>query len=312
MYKVEKYIKRCLLSCLEQDLSKNEYEIICIDDGSPDNSFYIAKSIAKSHSNIKIVSRSNGGLSAARNTGIEKAMGKYLFFVDSDDWIAKNCLQKIADILYSESPDVLCINAANVLKNCIQPRMNYAGYEQVSGPESMLLYTSSCAPFQIVRKVHLDEYNIRFCEGIYHEDVEYTPRMRYFAKKVCYVNDIIYYVCQNPESITRTINVKKVYDVINVVVPHIHEFAEKYVAAKYRPKYNNIIASAINTVLARNFPLSKDDKHKVSYILSKNRYIYSDYCNASLMRYKIEGYLFKMFPKHPVDVFNMMNFRFCC
>lgn len=311
MYKVEKYIKRCILSCLKQNLSQNEYEIICVNDGSPDNSRYIAESIAESHSNLKVVSRSNGGLSAARNTGISVAKGKYIFFVDSDDWIEENCLKKISDKLCLETPDVLCINAANVLNNRLQRRMDYSGYQSTSGPESMLLHTSSCAPFQIVRKAHLDEYNIRFYEGIYHEDVEYTPRMRYFAKKVCYMNDIIYYVYQNPESITRTINVKKIYDVINVVVPHIHKFAEKHVEVKYRSKYNEIIASAINTVLNRNFPLTKEDKQKVNSILSKNRFIYDDYSNTSLIKYKIEGLFFKIFPKHPVDIFYIMNFRFC-
>ena len=310
MYKVEPFIEKCLNSCLCQDISKEEYEIVCVNDGSPDKSADIAKQIAKNNTNIRVIDRPNGGLSAARNTGIDNALGEYLFFVDSDDWIEANCLQKIVSVLNAEKPDVLCICAANVLGYCLQRRMDYTGFNSVSGPESMLTHTSSCAPFQIVRKAHLCENNIRFFEGIYHEDVEYTPRMRYFAKKVSYLNDIIYYVYQNPNSITRTINVKKVYDVITVVAPHIHEFAEKYVDNKYRGVYNEIIASAINTVLSRNYPLGNADKQKVNKILSENRYFYADFCNTSLLRYKIEGFLFKIFPKHVIEVFNFLHLRF--
>lgn len=310
MYKVENYLEKCILSCENQDISKDEYEIVCINDGSPDNSLKIAENFASLYSNIKVISRSNGGLSAARNTGIDNALGEYLFFVDSDDWIEMNCLKKITSVLESEKPDVLCICAANVLGNSLQRRMDFTGFRVESGPESMLSFSSPCAPFQIVRKSHLSKYNIRFCEGIYHEDVEYTPRMRYFAEKVCYLNDIIYYVYQNPNSITRTINVKKVFDVIAVVTPHVHLFAEKYVDAKYRHKYNEIICSAINTVLSRNYPLSYDDKQKVNKIMYENRYLFRNYCNSTIFRYKVEGLLFKLFPNYVVEVFNFMNWRF--
>lgn len=311
MYNVEKFLAKCILSCENQDISKNEYEIICVNDGSPDNSFQIAETLALQYPNIKVISQPNRGLSAARNTGICCAQGDYIFFVDSDDWIEEKILKKISCILKSEKPDVLCICAANVYETQLQRRMDYKNYKAVSGPESMLSLSSCCAPFQIVRKAFLDEYKIRFCEGIYHEDTEYTPRMRYFAKKVCYMNDIVYYVYQNPNSITRTVNTKKVYDVITVVAPNIHNFAEKEVTSEYRPKYNEIIASSINNTLTCNYPLSKKDKHKINKILAESRYLYDDYCHSRLWRHRIMGWLFKLFPNNPIEIFSLMKLRFC-
>lgn len=307
MYKVEAFIEKCLNSCLNQNISKEEYEIVCVNDGSPDKSAAIAKRVAEENTNIRVIDRPNGGLSVARNTGLEHAKGEYIFFVDSDDWIQENCLGKISSLLMSEKPDVLCICAANVCGERYERRMSYVDCEATTGPDSMRLYKSPCAQFHIVRKAHLDKHKIRFYEGIYHEDVEYTPRMRYFAKKVCYLNDIIYYVYPNPNSITRTVNVKKVYDVLTVVVPHIHEFAEKYVGKKYRAKYNEIIGSAINTALTCNYPLGREDKEKINMILSNNRHFYDDYCNSTLLRYKIEGWLFKLFPNHAVEVFYLLS-----
>lgn len=307
MYNVEKYIKKCILSCEEQDLSKEEYEIVAVNDGSPDNSLQIAQELASKYSNIRVISRPNGGLSAARNTGLDNIKGEYIFFVDSDDWIEKNCLGKIASILKSESPDVLCVCAANVIGNEIHRRMKYIDFLSVTGPESMFYYTSPCAPFQIVRKAFLEKNNIRFCEGIYHEDVEYTPRMRYLAERVLFLNDIIYYVYQNPNSITRTVNVKKVYDVITVVTPSLHDFIANNVEDKYKPVYCRIISSAINSVLSSNSPLSEKDKVQVNHILYENRYLYNYYCKSSLFRYKIEGCLFKIFPSNPMGVFKFLK-----
>ena len=95
VYNVEKYIEKCLLSCLKQDIPQSDYEIIVVNDGSPDSSLAIAERIAAAATNIIIVSQKNGGLSAARNTGLKIAKGDYIWFIDSDDTIKENCLKSI-------------------------------------------------------------------------------------------------------------------------------------------------------------------------------------------------------------------------
>lgn len=97
VYNVEKYLKTCINSLLEQKL--DAYEIILVDDGSTDSSGGICDEYAKKHEKIQVIHKKNGGLSSARNTGIENAVGKYIGFVDSDDYIMpemyKNLIEKV-------------------------------------------------------------------------------------------------------------------------------------------------------------------------------------------------------------------------
>ena len=98
-YKVEKYIAKCIQSCLNQDVPEKEYEIVVVNDGTPDKSAIIAKEFAAKHANIKVIDQDNQGLSVARNTGIHYSKGDYIWFVDSDDYIADNCLARIIHLI---------------------------------------------------------------------------------------------------------------------------------------------------------------------------------------------------------------------
>ena len=309
MYKVEDFLEKCVLSCLNQDVSHLSYEIICVNDGSPDNSLQIAEKLATQYSNIKVITRNNGGLSAARNTGIEHAQGEYLFFVDSDDWIEMNCLGSICSQLACDKPDVLAICAANVYGSNTVRRFSYSNIKQSTGPESLKHVACACAPFLIVRKRMLDENNIRFYEGIYHEDNEYSPRMLYFAKKVIYRDDIVYFVYQNPNSITRTFNSKKVKDAVGVVAPNLYRFAEDYVNERYKSIFYNKIGSVINSTIHNNLGLSHSDIKEVNSLFYANRYLVNAFLKSTLIRYKIEGIFLILFPRHLVNIYYLLNRR---
>lgn len=95
VYNCEKYVAECLDSCLEQDIPSDEYEIICIDDGSTDKSPKILDDYAAKYPNINVIHKENEGVSIARNTGIDAALGEYLWFVDSDDLIKENILSTL-------------------------------------------------------------------------------------------------------------------------------------------------------------------------------------------------------------------------
>ena len=87
IYNVENYLHKCIDSLLQQDLSADEYEIILVDDGSPDRCGEICDEYATKHSNVQVIHRENGGLGAARNSGIDVAQGIFVQFVDSDDYL---------------------------------------------------------------------------------------------------------------------------------------------------------------------------------------------------------------------------------
>ncbi len=106
VYNVAKFIPDCLDSLLCQDIPKSDYEIICVDDGSPDNSVEVIKSYQEKNDNIRLVSQENAGVSTARNNGIALAKGKYVWFVDPDDYIQANCLSAILSNLEKNDADL--------------------------------------------------------------------------------------------------------------------------------------------------------------------------------------------------------------
>ena len=125
VYNVEPFVETCIRSCEAQDVSKDDYEIVVVNDGSKDNSLDVVNRVANEFENIRVFSQPNAGLSAARNTGMREAKGEYYMFVDSDDWIAENCLAKLIEKLRMERPDALAICAANVLNGEDKRRQSY-------------------------------------------------------------------------------------------------------------------------------------------------------------------------------------------
>lgn len=95
IYNVEPYLERCLRSILKQDIPKSDYEIICVNDGSPDNSSEVVISFQANYDNIILVEQENQGVSMARNNGVEKSTGKYVLFVDPDDFVDVNSFSRI-------------------------------------------------------------------------------------------------------------------------------------------------------------------------------------------------------------------------
>lgn len=109
VYNTEKYLADCLNSLLDQNIPKNRYEIICVDDGSSDASPQILDDYAENHSNIRVIHKENGGVSSARNVGVEQARGEYIWFIDADDCIRANILGAILPLLELHQPGVLKI-----------------------------------------------------------------------------------------------------------------------------------------------------------------------------------------------------------
>ena len=109
MYGVEKYIEKCLLSCINQESAclGVDYEIICVNDGTKDKSAVLARSIADKHEGIIVIDQENGGLSAARNTGTAAAKGEYIWYVDSDDWIDVETCNTAVSVAIKYGADVV-------------------------------------------------------------------------------------------------------------------------------------------------------------------------------------------------------------
>lgn len=308
VYNVEKYVEKCIRSCETQDIPLCDYEILCINDGSKDNSLAIIEGLAREFTNITVITQPNGGLSAARNTGMQHAKGDYYFFLDSDDWIAENCLGNIVNKLQSENPDILCISAANVLGEEICPRHSFPREEPLSGRDAQKRGgIDACAPFLITRAEHFKKYDLKFYEGIFHEDSELTPKLVYLAQKVSFTNDIIYYVRQTPGSITRSVNPKRSFDLVNVVCSHLYDFS-KHVDPEYRPKYYYWVSMYMNNAISYIIKCPKDKQKELNDAIFNNRNYWEYLALSGMLKYKIEYKLLKLFPHNAVEIYKFLKF----
>ena len=199
VYNVEKYLPDCLDSVLSQ--SYDDLEIICVNDGSTDGSNEILGHYAERNLRIRVINQQNEGLSSARNTGIRNANGDYVFFLDSDDMIAPDAMQKIASLLDGCDLDILLFdgsllfddeNAREEYGNDIQSynrKNTYAGIMDGKKLFSQMYVTGDYRPnacLQLFSVSFLKENNLWFYPGIYHEDELFTFKALLLAEKVMY------------------------------------------------------------------------------------------------------------------------------
>jgi len=311
VYNVELYVEKCLLSCLAQDIPINDYEIIIINDGSEDRSIDIVCSIAKNYSNVKIITQENKGLSNARNKGLSLAKGLYIWFIDSDDSIHDHCLGGIWNTLSYRLPDALIIGAADIFMEKPISRQDFSILSKPDNPGIELLSKSfyqACVPFTIYNREFLIKFGLKFKEGIFHEDSEFTPRAYYYAKLVSIYPEVIYYVNKNPNSITRSLNHKKAYD--RIIVANSLSIFMRNIPKKYSNIFNNIISLIINESLNSSYKMDKKSALEFNIFLHTNRILFKHLRGSTIVKYVIEGYLFVILPKfylHTYKALQLLN-----
>lgn len=205
VYNVEKYLSRCLDSLISQTLK--EIEIICINDGSKDNSAKILEKYSQKDDRIIILNQENAGLSAARNNGMNHAKGEYIGFVDSDDWVDLDFFEK----LYSAAKKYDCdIAAADFIREHPKrkkKRLNITEEKVYQAPEEKYLicktYREGCVWNKIYKTEFLKSIDLKFVIGMYYEDRDFTARSLYFSNKLVTVPDTYYRYFVNPKSIVK-------------------------------------------------------------------------------------------------------------
>ena len=306
VYNVESYVEKCIRTCMNQDISPSEYEVICVNDGSKDNSLDVVNRVANDYTNIQVISQPNGGLSSARNTGVKHSCGQYIMFVDSDDWIADNCLGKLIKKLKEEKPDALVISVANVFPDGIKVKQKFTSGLQISGKELLKMKVSPCAQYAIWSSDFLKQHNLSFFEGIFHEDSEFTPRAYYLAEKISLSTDVTYFVRQNPNSIMRSVNPKKSFDLVEFVCEHLSDFCNQ-VDKDFKYVYHNMISMYLNNALANILKSDKQAQDKLNECIYKHRSLFYHLNNSTEKKYIIEGFFFNLFPKHCLEVYKIMK-----
>lgn len=215
IYKVENYLCECIESIISQ--SYNNIEIILVDDGSPDKCPEICDEYAQKDNRIKVIHKQNGGLSDARNVGIENATGDYLSFVDSDDAIHHQMIESLMKPLV-ENPNLM-ISACQYLEfDNDFPIENNPDHIQTITIDFNDYFTKNfwmVAWGKIYHK-HLFE-GIQYPVGRYHEDEFTTYKMCYFSKNIAFTEEKLYYYRQRSGSITSTSNIKRIIDIHDAI-----------------------------------------------------------------------------------------------
>ncbi len=203
VYNVEAYLTDCLKSLLTQDFA--DFEVICVNDGSTDHSREILSEWESKLPQMKVIDRANGGLSAARNTGLAAATGDYVVFVDSDDWVESSMLSRLAEETRDE--DMLCYacrkSDSGTTDTLLPERTDGWSYYNRHALEHREV-AFVCVWQRCYRRQFLIDNSLYFREGILHEDNEFTPRACLYAKSINVIPDVLYNYRVRPGSIMTT------------------------------------------------------------------------------------------------------------
>lgn len=182
VYNVEAYLCECADSVLNQTMQ--DFEVILVDDGATDSSGTICDGYAARDPRVRVIHQENGGLSAARNTGLDVAGGKYVYFLDSDDYIAPDTLEKLLLTAEKEQADVVFLDAFVFFDGCEPDPKVYQyhrsrDYGARPGQEMLLELLNTdeyrtAVPLMLFRRNYMTRYTLRFREGILHEDELFT------------------------------------------------------------------------------------------------------------------------------------------
>lgn len=286
VYNVEKYLSKCIDSIINQSLT--DIEIILVNDGSTDGSGLICDKYALKDSRIKVLHKSNGGLSDARNKGIEVATGEYIGFIDSDDWISKNMFEKLYNISKINNADIVQSNYIESYNEDISIDKNINEEISIYSPMEMLeqLYTEKSIKTVVVwNKLYRRELfkDIRFPKGKIHEDEFTTYKLIHKSRTVADINLPLYYYRQREGSIMKSNFSIKNLSVIEAIIERKSYFeiyglrdlqlkTEAKLCNRLKEAYINVIDSNIENK-CKVLKKLKDEMKKNYIDFVTNKYI---------------------------------------
>lgn len=256
VYKVEEYLDQCVSSVVGQHF--RDLEVILVDDGSPDNCGRMCDDWAKKDNRIRVVHQANGGLSAARNTGIRNAMGEYVLFLDSDDWWADADVLGAIDAQLQKTPvDVLSFNYRKSYNDKLEPMYFSETLPDSQQPETLAQITRddrwiNGACNKAMRRQLLVTNELFFRTGITSEDIDWTLRLALSSKSFAFANICVFVYRQHASSISHSATQKKIeclcdnvcecVRILNAADADSAEMMKPFVAYQYGTLVYNVAA----------------------------------------------------------------------
>ena len=205
IFNTEKYIDKCLDSLVNQTLQ--DIEIICINDGSTDNSMDIVNQYAQKDSRIIIINQEHLKQGAARNNGMRAARGEYIGFVDSDDWVDLDYYEKLYNVSKKYDSDLALATNIRTGNGKTKKRIHLTKEEFITDLQAKMdichQWKDGCPTNKLYKASFLKKYNILFPEGVSCEDKIFTTKAVFYANGIATVPNLYYYYFRNPKSTVK-------------------------------------------------------------------------------------------------------------
>lgn len=299
VYNTEKYLKKCLDSLVNQ--TYKDFEIIVVNDGSTDKSSNIISKYQKKYKNIIVIDKENEGLSMARNRGVQKSSGKYIIFVDSDDYVSNKLLEEVDKKI--DDSDILRFQIATEDEEYTKiNEYHEEGFESMCGYDAFRYLSSyrfvEPACCYVIRKNYYIENKFSFKKGVYHEDFGLIPYVIYKARKVKSIDFIGYYYIQRNGSIMNNNDYKKT---VKKAFDMLEQYKTMRLFAKNINRKNNLddyfLSYISNSVIVKARELKKDEKKVYINELKKLNVFDGVLVNTRIRRFK------KYLMKHNLNLY---------
>ena len=298
VYNVQRYLDDCVKSILCQEMT--DFELILVDDGSPDESPRICDEWAKKDLRVKVIHKKNGGLSDARNCGMEAAIGDYVWFVDSDDLITKNALQNIREC-------ILTFPQADMLSTQILLWQDgkYSLHNSVVSSTMVVLsnsdyvlkgYAVMPSVKYIVKLSMYRKCKLQFIKGVLHEDIPFTHMLMGLAKNIAVLPEPTYIYRIREGSITTTPCIKSCY---SLVESYKHIVKKVNIAPEEEPWFLNLMYDYFYEIFLRIYPFLGKKEYD-EFMAEHGDYVKREFNKIKIGMHgkrKILLYIFNISPK---------------
>ena len=307
-YKVEQYLSQCIKSVLAQ--TYKDFEIILVDDGSPDRSGEICDEYAKKDNRIKVIHKPNGGLSDARNAGLDVAQGEYVVFLDSDDWWDDNdALRKIDANIREAGADIVIIGMKKYFRHderygdelipikCNRDNPSFS-YEKVLQQYMRNNVFVACACDKVVRRSLIETDHQRFVQHQLSEDIEWCCKLLLKNPKIEVLEEAFYvYRQQVATSISANVGVRNITCILDVICRYAKQDAPEPLLHFIANQYVLLITNFMRLSKEERKPL-EDDVRKLWWLIQYDWYPYTHLVSKiKFLGYSITKFLLRIYYK---------------
>lgn len=289
VYNTSLYLEKCIKSVMSQAEITGLCEVIVVNDGSTDNSGEILECLKNKYPNLNIITQANKGLGAARNAALREAKGKYIFFLDSDDYLLENSLFQLLESLTKEDYDIVCLDGATVIDGYEKQegRNRYRYNKVITGAKYLQENNLKGGYWYVFSFAFMKKYHLWMPEGIYHEDELFLPKAFTLANRVTFKNIPAYgylirhnSITNQPDNLHRERKMKDALFVIDELIRFKEEtpLSDDQLRGLNRKIYllaSDVIINVIRFQMSKEFTYQLIDHLREKSLFPLNRVGYS-------------------------------------